>query len=74
MRVYFESMVDQVNRLQKEFTKENGFQPNRIELTGCEYRMLRKEIEDTYLIKRDLPVNIIDGEKTILGMLVTIKQ
>lgn len=74
MRVYFEGMVNQANRLQKEFTETHGLPPNRVELTRAEYQMLRREMEDSYLVKRDLPVNIADGEKTILGMLVTIKQ
>ena len=71
MRVFYRSMVDEIDQMLCAFENQNGVKPTHIEMSRVEYRKLQDQLK-----ARD-PHRIVErptDETTILGLLIIIKE
>ena len=71
MRVFYKSMVDEIDQMMHDFDSQNGVKPTHIEMSRVEYRKLQDQLKARY------PHRIVErptDEITILGLLIIIKE
>ena len=71
MRVFYKSMVDEIDQMMRDFENQNGVKLTHVEMSGAEYRKLQDQLKVYY------PHRIAErptDEITILGLLIIIKE
>ena len=71
MRVFYKSMVDEINQMMRDFENQYGMKPTHVEMSKVEYRKLLDQLEVRYSHRiAERPTD----ENTILGLLIIIKE
>ncbi len=68
MRVFYKSMVDEIDQMMHDFENQNGVKPTHVEMSKVEYRKLLDQLEPHRIAERPT------DEMTILGLLIIIKE
>ena len=71
MRVFYKSMVDEIDQMMRDFENQNGVKPTHVEMSKVEYRELQNQLKARH------PHRIAErptDEITILGLLIIIKE
>ena len=71
MKVFYKSMVDEIDLMICDFENQNGVKPTHVEMSRVEYRELQTQL------KVRCPHRIAErptDEITILGLLIIIKE
>ncbi len=69
MRVFYKSMVDEIDQMLCDFENQNGVKPTHVEMSRVEYRKLQDQLKARHRIA-ERPTD----EMTILGLLIIIKE
>ena len=71
MKVFYKSMVDEIDQMMHDFENQNGVKPTHVEMSKVEYRKLLDQLEPRYSHRiAERPTD----ENTILGLLIIIKE
>ena len=71
MRVFYKSMVDEIDEMVSDFENQNGTKPTHVEMSKVEYRKLQDQLKVKYPHRtEERPTD----EVTILGLLIIIKD
>ena len=68
MRVFYKSMVDEIDQMLCAFENQYGMKPTHVEMSKVEYREVQTQLKVRY------PHRIAERPTTILGLLVIIKE
>ena len=67
MRVFYKSMVDEIDQMMRDFENQYGMKPTHVEMSKVEYRELQDQLKVRY------PHRKAERPTTILGLLIIIK-
>jgi ribosomal protein S3 len=72
MRVFYKSMVDEIDQMMRDFENQYGVKPTHVEMSRVEYRKLQDQLKARSYSHRiaERPTD----EITILGLLIIIKE
>ena len=68
MRVFYKSMVDEIDQMMHDFENQFGVKPTHVEMSKVEYKELQDQLKVRY------PHRIAERPTTILGLLIIIKE
>ena len=68
MRVFYKSMVDEIDQMMSDFENQYGMKPTHVEMSKVEYRELQTQLKVRH------PHRIAERPTEILGLLIIIKE